>query len=258
MLQLADTAKSTITDQAIQLLSDYAMLPARSAGYDFKARRYQREIDSIITDLISNEAHTAYMFRMMLNGLQNDVDAVRDQYSKAARLSKSSQLLYNYSIALFFAGDFEGAKSALLDAIKCYPGEVDNYFMLANYYMGSGDILEAVSILMQGKKLNSSIIDGALQKFERIAEFVQKDGIEAHELKAYFLLQDSFLHKERLQSTQQYFGLNQDEASMWISNVIKTELPPEKIEELNDEWIDTLLESNIPAHVHGIVVTSFI
>ncbi|MGD9760376.1 MAG: hypothetical protein AB7U71_23010 [Comamonas sp.] len=223
------------------------------------AARLKREIKTGITKLYPVEPGDAMMLKMMSAGIEADLNEVESFYEQAASSYNGDPvvLALNYCIALHSCGATTKALEILRSSIERFPGESELYIRAANCAAEIAQYTESVEILQMGLKLKQPLMEDLLLRYHSVASFIDENKISQTSLRTYLDLLNSLLRKERLVFSTQSFGVVTDGDDDWVSNVINTGLPSDQVIDLNDEWIDLLMEADIDPSINSHFVTRF-
>jgi len=244
----------TIAPEISVHIKELGMMPEHNRD-EVAYQRLKREIRQKLNKLAKVDLPLSYSLEMQFASVLLDREATENFYQKAkGEFLELRELDYNFAVSLAYLGDFQAAVDCLLLTRTPHEKEI---FVASFYFLKTGQFEKAAEV---AGKLDSRVrIDEVMtaenyqRELEKLVNFVRqypnlKDGVQS-----LFSVINDFIRKQGLFFDQTRIHLQSDESSSWITYKVSTNQELEKVLDLNDQLIETLIDSEIDPKVQSLV-----
>ena len=240
--------------KASQLIERINALRRQEEMDEFTLRKIRKEVEA----LQLSDAFNAYILFGSLASIEQDLDGVRDNYSKALKMRPDDRdANINYSISLNNLGFFTEAREF---AEKAYPADQADLVLLdylINRSWVSGRIRDAQKWLERWDIVNPKSANELTEFISNASELLDENGVSDDDVERLLQLKISVLHKQKIYPSRSIGETLEDEDSCWLNYFFEVRLPPKEVVELNFKAAEKLAKSDIPTYVTDSVIVTF-
>ena len=227
----------------------------------FTVNRLTKNIEIQVEKLTSSAPVFGYSAEMLLATAFNDKNRLDRAYSDACSYFEDESLNLNYVLGLKMSGHAMEAIVLLERMAFCNPPSLKAIRKLAELYQYLGMHNEYIGKLEPLiMRLNLTPLDEHSLSSEEMITFFDSKNVPIEKFTEYNLFIDNFFSDNKLGSLEVHTEAVSDGYQEWLSHLVvfKTKHDPMKVSELNDLFLEELMNQDHLDEISDLVVTRFI
>lgn len=257
-----NTEFSKLCTELLDIISQLNKLPSLTADEDGNRIRGQLNwrAQGIVASGERISVADGILLKMIYSGFLGDGNSVLDCYDKLKEAYCNDHFFeINSALALRFCGLLEISNEHLLDyynrthSVEALKTLSDGYLRSCQYYKG-------IRIKAEADKLGVELDESNNIFFSKADNFVQENGIEYRSLLTYSENLHSFLKKNSVHNFNCHPYIQYDGVTQILVQVVYIQevgLTHNHFEHLNEAFIDSVLDLDLPPKLLSKVVTKF-
>lgn len=257
------TRSQVLAQELKDRFDEFGVLPVRADAFEFKKARFVRDVRSKIDELKKSDIGTAYMFEMMLaahEGAYQNIDALHKCAKDNLGYFNSNVVLeLNYVMSRAMSPDINLEIDFFQSLVEKYYDSVDVYSCVATLFQDFGYFYLADEVLERGVKLQSQTLESQRIGNRRLLDFLKRYDVSEVIIRNYRHTVRDFIIKEGLgRASGSMYVLPDFDGDSVLVTTVNTGLPAEVNEEVEDDFTDFMIDSDISPYLLSLTSVNFV
>lgn len=251
-------APQTIASEVNEEIVALGYVPVRERQ-EFMFLRKKQEIEKKIADLKKVDPGEAFAMEMKLSAVLLDKEGTLQGYRSAKHhftdREELATLEKNFVTSLNHQGFHQEAVEHLLQH-----GGMSVYTLLAvvDCYTSEGKYQQALHFLEEYQGEHTPELEAKIQSFRKITACMDEKDVTDEDLQQHYEVYSKFIVEEGLFFYPESIEVSHDEHDCWISHYMYISADLDKVMDINDRWIDALIDADIALKVSQTITTLFV
>ncbi|RBO82645.1 hypothetical protein [Marinomonas aquiplantarum] len=228
---------------------------------EFTIHRMTQNIEHEVAKLINSAPFVGYSAEMMLATACADRAKLDEAYYSALSCNENETVSLNYAMGLRMMGQTKDAIAILEKLAFCNPPSINAVRELEKIYRYLGMYDQyLVKLEPYMSRLNLTVDENQAYASKALLDFFEERDISIEQYVEYNTFLDSFFSKYQIENFSVQSETITDEYEVWLSNLVTFGAvhDPMKVSDLNDLFIEELIEQEHLDEISDLVVTRFI